>query len=316
MLSLDKSADNNILDINIENFYEDVESVTFEISFHPDSRVIRGEDYSIRPYEDYTKSDRGSLYKKNYDTYAIISGIMSSLAMTGLYSMNHRLSDFTDLEQMAIISWAWWSWYLARPFFERFLKDIVSKKEGLFYNDDSFSYIKHHKQHDLSSYIDHARRNRYNKNRILPQYINLEKSSNGFTLTLKFNWKQFTNLTNHENTSENKINIWSLRFDNKKLMEKLKKEWFMLWVQIKVKEKKKWMIGNIIHTKHVIEQAIMWNKVGIIDDTGSFVDNKVKIIKSDVIGRLEFNVQTNIIDNIKIVSTDTKEKKESGNNAL
>ena len=82
-------------------------------------------------------------------------------------------------------------------------------------------------------------------------------------------------------------------------MEKLKKEWFMLWVQIKVKEKKKWMIGNIIHTKHVIEQAIMWNKVGIIDDTGSFVDNKVKIIKSDVIGRLEFNVQTNIIDNIK-----------------
>ena len=279
VIKLRKSAEMpNEFDVALERIPElaEYDSLECHIVLYPYSRKIKSSHFSFIPYEEYVKdvlSRQRSAYVPIVNYFNEVFGILIGILIAIIFAV-FKPNDLFSVQSVVSIFGAYFIGKELWDDIERILMDI-SKDWRIRYTETYYSY-RLEKFTTLTHYSCFAKRHRYDKETLIPDKIDFISQSDSKTVRMSYSLK--------DSCSPEKTELHLLSINlNPEHLEDFEKSGYMFGVKLSFN--KKALLG---HKCFELFQSVSDGAKGCLDENGKWVDDRIFIRKTFVLGRLKF----------------------------
>lgn len=283
----------NVISVSLGKISELKKFHSIELHFilYPYSREINSKDIHFLPFEEYVEdvnSNQLSAYEKITKRFKQFFGFfLGSFIFLAFYFYNPK--DLFSAESIVAVFAAY---SIGKEIWEDIEKVFiqVSKNWKFRYVEDYYKYTLDENS-TMTHYSNLAKKQRYQKDSILPEKLNFLELSNSQTLRLLFLKAKIQKLNSEE------AHILSIHIKKEKMKEFLKKG-FLFGVKISYNQKKYGILQNL-----ELFQSIHLNKKGCLDENENWHEDKIFYRKAYSFYRLKFFVKRGLLGSKSIFKT-------------
>lgn len=229
-----------ILDIELESFEEwkKYDSLEFHWVVYPYSREVAANHLEFHPFEEYVKDildNQKSAYTRIQPSAPKRFGIFLGLVAALIVGYFHP-EDFMSMEGIVSFFGAYIAGKELWADFDRYLVGFT-RNFKLRYIEPYYSF-RLEKNTTLAQYSAFAKKHRYEKKNITPEWMDYIEQSNSKTVRLKYE-----SLNTIDNTPRESLHLLSLHIEPSKI-EAMLKEGYLLGVKISLNKRKGFLMKN------------------------------------------------------------------------
>ncbi|HRI26626.1 MAG TPA: hypothetical protein PK239_11500 [Chitinophagales bacterium] len=245
---------------------------------YPYHRKIVADRYRFYPYEEYVRdlaANHRSVYRpisqKNNKTFGLIFGLLIALVFA-----RFKPDDLFSVESVVSVFGAYLLGKDLWTDMEQFLVRITHNLRLRY--TDAYYYYQLERNTTLSQYSFFARRQRYNKQHLLPDKLDFIENSNSQTVRMLFNLQNLPQQTAGEEAAQ----VLSVKF-SEKVLPMLYAEGFMLGVKLSFNRRR-----GAFDEHFEVFQSLHKLQAGCINEQGEWINNAIFYRQTYSLGRLKY----------------------------
>ena len=299
VIHLSKNADiPHIYDVDMNHLDElkQYDSVESHIVLYPYSRKVGAHHFKFYPFEEYVHdilSHQKSAYEPISSQFNKFLGVFLGIVITGIFAIFNPKDLFSVQSIMSIIG----AYFVGKELWDDLENALirVTKQWRIRYVDNYYSY-QLEKHTTLTMYSSFAKKQRYGKTTLLPEFIDFIEQSNSQTLRMYFNMADINLEQCCDGEYSTTRHLFSIHV-TPDLLEEFEQESFLFGVKLSLNRR---CLG--VTRSLELFQSFHNGAQGALDDQGIWHDESIFYRKTMTIGRFKCFLQSGLLPQQTIIA--------------
>ena len=299
LIHLSKNAEiPHIYDVDINHLDElkQYHSVEIHIVLYPYSRKVGAHHFKFYPFEEYVHdilSHQKSAYEKIASQFNKFLGIFLGLIITGIFALFNPKDLLSVQSIMSVIG----AYFVGKEIWDDVENALIqmTKHWRVKYVDNYYSY-QLEKHTTLTMYSIFAKKQRYGKTSLLPEFIDFIEQSNSQTLRMYFTMEDIDLEECCDGEYSTSRHLFSIHV-TPDLLDEFEREGFLFGVKLSL-NKKTFGITRSLE----LFQSFHHGAQGALDESGIWHDRSVFSRQTITIGRFKCFLSSGILSQQALIA--------------
>jgi len=284
------------VDMNHLDELKQYDSVESHIIVYPYSRKVGAHHFKFYPFEEYVHdilSHQKSAYEKISSQFNKFLGIFLGIVITGIFALFNPKDLLSVQSIMSVIG----AYFVGKEIWDDVENALIqmTKHWRVKYVDNYYSY-RLEKHTTLTMYSSFAKKQRYGKTSLLPEFIDFIEQSNSQTLRMFFNMDDIDLEQCCDGEHSTTRHLFSIHIVPD-LLDDFEQEGFLFGVKLSLNKK---AFG--ITVSNELFQSFHQGAQGALDDQGFWHDGSMFYRRTMTIGRWKFFLKSGILPQQTIIA--------------
>ncbi len=299
IIHLSKNSDiPHIYDVDMNHLDElkRYHSVESHIVLYPYSRKVGSNHIRFYPFEEYVHdilSHQKSAYEQIASQFNKFLGIFLGIVITGIFAVFNP-KDLLSVQSIMSVMGAY---FVGKELWDDVENALIqlTKHWRVKYVDNYYSY-RLEKYTTLAMYSSFAKKQRYGKTTLLPEFIDFIEQSNSQTLRMYFNMADIDLEQCCDGEYSTTRHLFSIHI-NPDLLDEFEQDSFLFGVKLSLNKK---FLG--VTRSSELFQSFHNGAQGALDESGVWHDGSIFYRNTMTIGRLKFFLKSGIMPQQAIIA--------------